>query len=266
MSLAPFDPSALFDIAGKSAVVIGATGAFGKIACQALGKSGARLTIAAGTAEKLDALEKDLSAEGIEVRAIARRSNTEEDSQTIIDAAVTAFGAVDIFVVASGINDIVQALDMSPKQFQDLMTFNVEGVWLAARAAAKQMIAQGGGGKIVITSSVRGKQGHGGGYAGYSASKGAIDAMIRALAYEWGQHGITVNAVAPTVFRSPRTAWMFEDTDKAKAFRAGYVKRIPMGRLAEPEDLAGPLLFLCSKASNFHTGHVTYVDGGYTIG
>jgi NAD(P)-dependent dehydrogenase (short-subunit alcohol dehydrogenase family) len=90
--------------------------------------------------------------------------------------------------------------------------------------------------------------------------------MTKALGCEWGKFGITVNAIAPTVFRSPLTAWMFADDEKAKAVRAGFLARVPIGRLGEPEDLAGPLLFLCSRSSDFHTGHVIYADGGYTAG
>ena len=88
--------------------------------------------------------------------------------------------------------------------------------------------------------------------------------QTKSLGCEWGKHGITVNAIAPTVFRSPLTAWMF--ADDAVDVRKGFLSRVPVGRLGEPEDLAGPLLFLCSKASDFHTGHIIYPDGGYTAG
>ena len=90
--------------------------------------------------------------------------------------------------------------------------------------------------------------------------------MTKALGCELGPNGITVNAIAPTVFRSPLTAWMFADTDEAKKVREGFYARLPKGRLGEPEDLAGPLLFLSSKASDFYTGHILYADGGYTAG
>jgi NAD(P)-dependent dehydrogenase (short-subunit alcohol dehydrogenase family) len=207
-----------------------------------------------------------LEAAGVEVAAIARRPNSETDCDAIVSGAVAAHGGVDILVVASGMNDVAPIVDMTPERFQKVMLANVEGAWLMARAVGKQMIAQGRGGKVVFTSSARGKLGHPAGYSAYCTSKSAVDGMTKALGCEWGKYGITVNAIAPTVFRSPLTAWMFADDEKAKTVRAGFLARVPMGRLGEPEDLAGPLLFLCSRASDFHTGHILYADGGYTAG
>jgi NAD(P)-dependent dehydrogenase (short-subunit alcohol dehydrogenase family) len=155
---------------------------------------------------------------------------------------------------------------MASETFQSVMDANVTQSWLLARAASKQMKAQGNGGKIVFVSSARGLLGHPAGYTAYCASKAAVDGITKALGCELGPTGITVNAIAPTVFRSPLTAWMFEDTEKAKAVRAGFLARVPKGRLGEPEDLAGPLLFLSSSASDFYTGHILYADGGYTAG
>ncbi len=266
MTLPAIDVSNLFDVHGKSAIVVGATGAFGKVVCTTLGKAGARLVIAAGNAAELDTLAGELSAAGIEATAVARRPNTEADCDEIVQAAVTAYGGVDILVVASGLNDVAPIVDMSPDRFETVMLGNVTGAWLIARAAGRQMIAQGRGGKVVFTSSARGKLGHPAGYSAYCTSKSAVDGLTKALGCEWGKHGITVNALAPTVFRSPLTAWMFEDNDNATKVRQGFLARVPVGRLGEPEDLAGPLLFLCSAASNFHTGHIVYADGGYTAG
>lgn len=266
MTLPAIDAGALFDVKDKSAIVVGATGAFGKVACATLGAAGARLTIAAGNAAELTALAGELASRQIHSQPIARRSNTEADAQAIVQAAVQAHGGVDILIVASGMNDVSPIVDMSPERFAKVMQANVEGAWLIARAAGRQMIAQARGGKVVFTSSARGKLGHPAGYSAYCASKSAVDGMTKALGCEWGKYGITVNAIAPTVFRSPLTAWMFEDNDNANKVRAGFLARVPIGRLGEPEDLAGPLLFLCSRASNFHTGHIIYADGGYTAG
>jgi NAD(P)-dependent dehydrogenase (short-subunit alcohol dehydrogenase family) len=163
-------------------------------------------------------------------------------------------------------NDVCPIEDMEPKRFQRVMLANVDGAWLIARAVGQQMIKQGRGGKVVFTSSARGKLGHPAGYSAYCTSKSAVDGLTRALGCEWGKYRITVNAIAPTVFRSPVTAWMFEENEQARQVRDGFLARVPIGRLGEPEDLAGPVLFLCSKASDFHTGHVVYADGGYTAG
>jgi NAD(P)-dependent dehydrogenase (short-subunit alcohol dehydrogenase family) len=266
MTLPVINPAALFDVRGKSALVVGATGAFGKVACVTLGRAGAKLSIAAGNAAELSTLTNELADEKIESRAISRRSNSEADAQTIVESAISAYGGVDILVVASGMNDVSPIVDMAPERFARVMQANVDGAWLIARAVGRQMIAQARGGKVVFTSSARGKLGHPAGYSAYCASKAAVDGMTKALGCEWGKYGITVNALAPTVFRSPLTAWMFEDNEKANSVRAGFLARVPIGRLGEPEDLAGPLLFLCSRASDFHTGHVVYADGGYTAG
>lgn len=266
MTLPVIDPSVLFDVRGKSAIIVGATGAFGKVACATLGKAGARLTVTAGNADSLAVLGDELAAAGIEATQVALRPETEADCEAIVAAAVVAFGGVDILIVASGMNDVAPIVDMSPERFRTVMLANVDGAWLIARAVGKQMIAQGSGGKVVFTSSARGKLGHPAGYSAYCMSKSAIDGLTKALGCEWGKQGITVNAIAPTVFRSPLTAWMFADDDKAIKVREGFLARVPVGRLGEPEDLAGPLLFLCSRASDFHTGHIIYADGGYTAG
>lgn len=266
MTLPQIATNKLFDVAGKSAIVVGATGAFGKVACATLGKAGAKLTVTAGSADALAELQGELNQVGFTAISVNRRPNCEEDCKAIVQAAVVAYGRVDILVIASGMNDVAPIEEMSPERFRKVMSANVDGTWLMARAAGTQMIAQGDGGKVVFTSSARGKLGHPAGYSAYCTSKSAVDGLTRSLGCEWGKHGITVNAIAPTVFRSPLTAWMFEGDDNATKVRDGFLSRVPIGRLGEPEDLAGPLLFLCSRASDFHTGHIIYADGGYTAG
>ena len=206
------NPLSLFDIRGKTAIVTGASGAFGALAAKVLAGAGCNL------------------------------------------------------VLAAGINKVSKIVDQPPEAFMEVMDVNVTQSWLMARAAGKQMLAQGRGGKVVFMSSARGLLGHPAGYTAYCASKSAIDGVTKALGCEWGDTGITVNALGPTVFRSPLTQWMFEDNERSTTVRKGFLSRVPKGRLGEPSDLAGPLLFLASKASDFYTGHILYADGGYTAG
>jgi NAD(P)-dependent dehydrogenase (short-subunit alcohol dehydrogenase family) len=259
-------PAKLFDVRGKVAVVTGASGAFGALAARVLAAAGAHLVLAAGKASELESVAGECRALGASVTTVARRPNTEADAEAIMQAALDSYGGIDILVVGSGLNDVAAIVDMTPERFENVMNGNVSGAWLLCRSFGKRAIPQGRGGKVVLVSSARGKLGHPAGYTAYCASKAATDGLTKALGCEWGKYGITVNAIAPTVFRSPLTAWMFEDNEKAKATRAGMLARIPLGRLGEPEDLAGPLLFLASRASDFYTGHILYADGGYTAG
>jgi len=260
------NPHSLFDIKGKTAIVTGASGAFGALAAQVLAGAGANVVIAAGNASELNKTAAECEKLGAKVESVAVRPSSEANCDKIVQAAVDKFGRVDILVVGSGKNDVSKIVDMSPDRFLDVMDANVTQSWLMARAAGKQMLQQGNGGKIVLMSSARGLLGHPAGYTAYCASKSAVDGITKALGCEWGDTGITVNAIAPTVFRSALTAWMYEGTDKAKDVRKGFLSRVPKGRLGEPSDLAGPLLFLASSASDFYTGHILYADGGYTAG
>ena len=260
------DPASLFSVKGKVALVTGASGAFGALAAKVLAGAGASVALAAGSQSALSETAQACEALGARTASVALRPSSEADCDRIVAATVEAFGRLDILVVASGKNDVAKIVDMAPERFLDVMDANVTQSWLMARAATKRMQAQGDGGKIVLMSSARGLLGHPAGYTAYCASKSAVDGITKALGCELGPTGITVNAIAPTVFRSPLTQWMFEDNENADNVRKGFLARVPKGRLGEPADLAGPLLFLASRASDFYTGHVLYADGGYTAG
>ena len=257
------DPLSLFDVSGKIALITGATGAFGGVAARCLSGAGCKVVLAGGNA---DALRQVAAACKGEIHEVNSRPDSEEACKTLVAETVKAFGRLDILVVASGMNRVAKIDEMDPSTFDAVMDANVTQSWLMARAAAGRMLSQGDGGKIVLMSSARGLLGHPAGYTAYCASKAAVDGITKALGCELGPTGITVNAIAPTVFRSPLAAWMFEDSEDAQAVRKGFLARVPKGRLGEPEDLAGPLLFLASKASDFYTGHILYADGGYTAG
>jgi NAD(P)-dependent dehydrogenase (short-subunit alcohol dehydrogenase family) len=260
------DPLSLFSVKGQTAIITGATGAFGVIAAKTLAAAGANVVLCANGAEALKKVAGECEKLGGKTEIVSKRPSSETNCDAIVDAAVKKFGGVDILVVASGQNKVSKIVDQKAEDFLDVMDANVTQSWLMARASARQMLKQGRGGKIVLMSSARGLLGHPAGYSAYCASKSAVDGITKALGCELGADGITVNALGPTVFRSPLTEWMFADDERGKTVRAGFLTRVPKGRLGEPEDLAGPLLFLASKASDFYTGHILYADGGYTAG
>ena len=260
------NPFEMFDVKGKTALITGASGAFGMVAARVLSGAGCNLVLVAGNQDALDEIAQECRDAGSDVTTVNKRPNDEFACAKMVQVAADTYDALDILVVASGMNKVALINDMEPETFTSVMDVNVTQSWLLARAASAQMKKQGNGGKIVLVSSARGLLGHPAGYTAYCASKAAVDGITKALGCELGPTGITVNAIAPTVFRSPLTQWMFEDDEKANAVRAGFLARVPKGRLGEPEDLSGPLLFLASKASDFYTGHILYADGGYTAG
>jgi gluconate 5-dehydrogenase len=141
-----------------------------------------------------------------------------------------------------------------------IMDLNLRSQFNASKAAARAMIAGGRGGRVLNISSVRGQLGVRLGYSAYVAAKGAMDALTRQHATEWAKHGITVNAIAPTFVRTPQVESLLAD----ESFRQGLVDRIPLARIAEPDDLVGAVLFFCSDASSFVTGQLLTLDGGLT--
>ncbi|MHB8111817.1 MAG: SDR family NAD(P)-dependent oxidoreductase, partial [Syntrophorhabdaceae bacterium] len=179
----------------------------------------------------------------------------------VVQDTVKTFGGIDILVTVAGISKVQPILEMSLEDWQRVQDVNVKGTWLYCKEVGKAMVEQGRGGKVVILGSARGFLGMAN-YGAYATSKGAVHLLTKSLGCEWGQYKINVNGIAPTVFRTALTQWMFDDKEAYKKFLA----RIPIGRLGEPEDFIGILIFLSSKASDFMTGAVVPVDGGYTAG
>lgn len=251
-----------FSVRDKSIVVTGATGALGGVAARALAEAGVRLTLAGGDA---DGLARLVDNAGIDTAAVVdRRPDTPADAEAIVQAALARHGRLDGVLVASGMNHVAPITEMAVEDFDRVMNANARGAWLVCQAAGRVLLEQRAGGSVVLVSSVRGTLGHPAGYTAYCPSKAATDLLAKSLAAEWGPAGIRVNALAPTVFRSELTEWMYADDEKGRATREAMFARIPLRRFAEPDDFVGALIYLLSDASAFFTGQVMYLDGGYT--
>src|SRR6201989_3007731 len=184
-------PLSLFDIRSKTAIVTGATGAFGALAAKVLAGAGANVVICARKADKLKRVAAEYEQLDAKVEIVAKRPSSEANCDAIVDAAVKRFGRVDILVVASGLNKVSKIVDQPAADFLEIIDANVTQSWLMARAAGRQMIKQGDGGKVILMSSARGLLGHPAGYTAYCASKSAVDGITKALGCEWGDTGIT---------------------------------------------------------------------------
>ena len=251
----------LFDVSGKVALITGATGGFGHTAAMALAMAGVKVMATGRSEETLKALVEEIRKQGGEADYSAGSPIDHDDVKKVVKDTADQFGGIDILITAAGVNKPGAIVDQALEDWDMIIDANVKGTWLFCKEAGKVMIQQGRGGKVILLGSARGELGMAN-YTAYSPSKGAVHLMAKSLGCEWGQYGINVNAIAPTVFRTALTQWMFDDD----AFYKNFLKRIPIGRLGEPEDFIGTVIFLSSKASDFITGAVICADGGYTAG
>lgn len=255
------EPYSLFDVSGKIAIITGATGGFGHAAALGLAKAGAKIMITGRNNETLKPVAEKIEKAGGEVAFLAGSPTHHEDVKRVVKGTVDRFGGIDILITAAGVNKPNPILEQPLKEWEMIMDVNVKGTWLYCKEVGKVMIEQGRGGKVILISSIRGMLGMAN-CAAYCPSKGAVSLMAKSLACEWGPHKINVNAIAPTLFRTNLTKWMFDDNE----FYKKYLERIPLGRLGEPDDFIGTVIYLSSKASDFVTGTILYVDGGHTAG
>ena len=253
--------NSIFDVQGKVALITGATGGFGAAVAKGLARAGVKVMTTGRSMDKLTPLVKEIEDAGGTAAAAAGRPDVHADVKRIVAETKKTFDGIDILITAAGMNKPGPITEQPLEEWEMIMDANVKGTYLFCREAGKVMIAQGRGGKVILLRSARGELGMAN-YSAYSPSKGAIHLLTKTLGCEWGQYGINVNAIAPTVFRTALTQWMFDD----QAFYKNFLKRIPIGRLGEPEDFIGTVIYLSSKASDFMTGAVLCVDGGYTAG
>jgi NAD(P)-dependent dehydrogenase (short-subunit alcohol dehydrogenase family) len=250
-----------FDVTGRVALITGASGGLGQAAAKGLAEAGAKVMLTGRSEEKLAPIVAEITEAGGSAAYAVGRPDDADDVRRVVEATVEQFGGLDILVTAAGTNHVKPITEFPVEKWEEVMDVNVKGTWLACKEAGRVMIEQGRGGKVILFSSTRGQLGMSN-YSAYSPSKGAIHLLTRSLACEWGKYGINVNAIAPTVIRTELTQWMFDD----QAFYKNFLVRIPIGRLGEPEDLVGTLIYLSSPASDFMTGNIVYLDGGYTAG
>ena len=250
----------MFSIAGKIAIVTGATGALGSAVAEGYAIQGAKVVMTARNEKKLAEHCAAVKAAGFECSYVAGDPASEGDVKKIVKFAVDTYGEVNILAACHGFNAPKPIIEQSLAEWQAIMDADCTSVYLLAKYAAEQMAAQGKGGKMVITSSARSKMGMAG-YTGYCTAKGGVDLMVQTLACELtAKYGINVNSINPTVFRSDLTEWMF---DPESAVYQNFLKRLPVGRLGEPSDFIGLATFLASPASDFLTGGNYDATGGY---
>ena len=251
----------LFDISDKVALITGATGGFGSAIAKGLSKVGAKIMATGRNEDTLSSLVREIEEKGGTASMAIGRPDVHEDVIRIVENTKNTFGSIDILITAAGVNKPGPITEQSVEEWDMIMDANVKGTYLFCKEAGKVMIDQGQGGKVILLGSARGELGMAN-YSAYSPSKGAVHLLTKTLGCEWGQYGINVNAIAPTVFRTALTQWMFDD----QAFYKNFLKRIPIRRLGEPEDFIGTVIYLSSRASDFMTGAILTVDGGYTAG
>jgi NAD(P)-dependent dehydrogenase (short-subunit alcohol dehydrogenase family) len=257
-------------IAGKVAVITGAGSGVGRAAVQLFTEHGARVIAADIDRASVEESVALAGKAGGEARAVVCNVTDETAVIAAVKAAVDTYGRLDIMYNNAGITASISAggqlktiLDASMEEIQRIESVNVHGVIFGCRAAIRQFVAQNSGGAIVNTASIAGLIGFGG--AAYGATKGAVVSLTRALAIEWGAHGIRVNSVCPAGMLT-HFGGLDPDSPNAQAIRSGMGSIYPLGRAIDPRECAGAALFLASDLANSITGVSLPVDAGLSAG
>lgn len=245
-----------FQLAGKVAIVTGCDTGLGQGMARALAQAGADVVgvnVSAPT-------ETQAEVERLGRRFLDLRANLADIGciEGLMQQAKSFTGRVDILVNNAGIIRREDAIKFSEKDWDDVVNLNLKTVFFFSQAVARQFMAQGSGGKIINVASMLSFQG-GVRVPSYTASKSGVMGITRLMANEWAAHGINVNAIAPGYMATNNTAALRKDESRNQAI----LERIPAGRWGVPDDLAGPVVFLASKASDYVNGYTVAVDGGW---
>lgn len=248
----------LFKLTGKVAIVTGGMRGLGYAIAVNLAKFGADIVIADIEMKAAEKIKKEFTNLNRKSYFIKTDVSNSQDVNHMVKETMNKFGRIDILVNNAGITKRGPALSIKEKDWNRIIAVNLKGVFLCSQAAGKEMKKQKKG-KIINVASIAGQIGLLNTLP-YCASKGGVIQITRALAVEWAKYNINVNAIAPTVFETPLTKPVLENE---KEFHDYVIERIPLGRFGKPNDLAGAIVFLASDASDFVTGHILNIDGGW---
>lgn len=246
-----------FDLTGRAAVVLGGTSGIGRALVDGLVQAGADVAASARRQEEVDATALAIERQGKRSLRIAADVGDRASLVALREAAVEAFGKVDILVNCAGRTQRRPTLEVDDAEWQGILDVNLSGTLRACQVFGAHMLERGYG-RIVNIASLASFVGL---YevAAYAASKGGVAALTRALAVEWGSRGVLVNAIAPGVFRTALNQDLLDGTERGREFRL----RTPLRRFGHVEELAGAAVFLSSEAASFVNGEVLVVDGGF---
>ena len=249
-----------FGLEDQAAIVTGASQGIGQTLAIALAQAGANVALVSRTRSDLEAVAQKVEAAGR--KALVMPTDIQDVSQIrkMIDEAHQTFGKLDILINNAAWTATVEALEATEEEWDQTLDTSLKAVFFASQAAAKIMIKQGRG-KIINIGSTLGRTAFAR-RSVYGAAKAGVHHLTRVLALEWASKGVSVNSVAPCITETPTRRELFE-RQGYKEWATGQM--LPIGRWAQPEDLIGATLFLCSSLSDMVVGHVLMVDGGWTI-
>ncbi len=259
----------IYDLKGKAAIVTGGAMGIGEAIVLRLAEAGASVMIADISMEAANKVAEKVKSQSGKASAIYADAGSVDDAKKVVQETVNTFGRLDILVNNAGIFPFSPVLQTSEALWDKVMGINLKGVFFYTQAAAQQMIQEGHGGKIVNIASIDALHPTGN-LVHYDASKGGVVMATKALALELSQHKINVNAIAPGGIQTPggqaqSAAIMSAVTAPTEELTKAFMARIPLGRMGEPDDIAKVALFLASSASDYMTGSLLVVDGGYLL-